>query len=62
MSNARQDEFLRAKDFRRVGRDPALDAQRAEQVFDLLMGTDVAPRKEFIVAGSYSIDRETIDA
>ncbi|MGJ9402385.1 DNA gyrase/topoisomerase IV subunit B [Arthrobacter sp. KK5.5] len=38
------------------------DAERAEQVFDLLMGSDVAPRKEFIVSGAERLDREQIDA
>ena len=38
------------------------DAARAEQVFDLLMGTDVAPRKDFIVAGAEDLDRGRIDA
>ncbi|WP_242493684.1 DNA gyrase/topoisomerase IV subunit B [Sanguibacter massiliensis] len=38
------------------------DAEAAEHVFDLLMGSDVAPRKEFIVAGAESIDRSRIDA
>lgn len=37
------------------------DAQAAEQVFDLLMGNDVAPRKEFIVAGAGDLDRSRID-
>jgi DNA gyrase subunit B len=37
-------------------------AQRAEEVFDLLMGSDVAPRKEFIIAGAATLDRERIDA
>ncbi|WP_415855147.1 DNA gyrase/topoisomerase IV subunit B [Sinomonas sp. G460-2] len=37
-------------------------AQRAEEVFELLMGSDVAPRKDFIVTGSSSLDRERIDA
>ena len=37
------------------------DAQSASDVFDLLMGSDVAPRKEFIVAGSAALDREGID-
>ncbi|GAB4099518.1 DNA topoisomerase IV subunit B [Sinomonas halotolerans] len=37
-------------------------AQRAEEVFELLMGSDVAPRKDFIVSGSESLDRERIDA
>ncbi|WP_077488622.1 DNA gyrase/topoisomerase IV subunit B [Sinomonas mesophila] len=37
-------------------------AQRAEEVFELLMGSDVAPRKDFIVTGSSQLDRERIDA
>jgi DNA gyrase subunit B len=36
-------------------------AQRAEEIFELLMGSDVAPRKDFIVAGSAQLDREKID-
>ena len=31
-------------------------------VFDLLMGSDVAPRKEFIVDGAATLDRTRIDA
>jgi len=38
------------------------DAESALDVFDLLMGTDVAPRKEFIVSGARNLDRERIDA
>jgi DNA gyrase subunit B len=38
------------------------DVAVAEQVFDLLMGSDVAPRKDFIVDGAASLDRERIDA
>lgn len=38
------------------------DAQNAERVFDLLMGTDVAPRKEFIVTSADQLDRDRIDA
>ena len=34
----------------------------ASRVFELLMGSDVAPRKEFIVQGAYEVDAETIDA
>ena len=32
------------------------DAEAAARVFELLMGTDVAPRKEFIVQGAYEVD------
>jgi DNA gyrase subunit B len=37
-------------------------AERAEQIFDLLMGSDVGPRKDFLVAGAGALDRERIDA
>ncbi len=38
------------------------DGEGAEQVFELLMGNDVAPRKEFIVQGAYELDPDAIDA
>jgi DNA gyrase subunit B len=38
------------------------DVDEASKVFDLLMGSDVAPRKEFIVQGAYEVDVETLDA
>ena len=38
------------------------DAEAARTVFDLLMGNDVAPRKEFIVEGAGGLDRARIDA
>ena len=38
------------------------DAVAAEAVFDLLMGNDVAPRKDFIVEGAAALDRDRIDA
>lgn len=37
------------------------DAARADRVFELLMGNDVAPRKEFIIAGSDGFSRDRID-
>jgi len=37
------------------------DIDAAENVFRLLMGTEVAPRKEFIIEGAGAIDRENID-
>lgn len=37
------------------------DAENAGRVFELLMGNDVAPRKEFIVRGSESLSRDRID-
>lgn len=38
------------------------DVAAAEQVFDLLMGMDVAPRKDFIIQGADDLDRSRIDA
>ncbi|MEH3079381.1 MAG: toprim domain-containing protein [Quadrisphaera sp.] len=44
---------------RRVG---IADAAAAERVFELLMGNDVAPRKDFIVEGASGLDADRIDA
>jgi DNA gyrase subunit B len=38
------------------------DADEVSRVFDLLMGSEVAPRKEFIVQGAYEVDVEALDA
>ncbi|HEY2880347.1 MAG TPA: DNA topoisomerase IV subunit B [Nocardioides sp.] len=38
------------------------DAEAATEVFELLMGSDVAPRKEFLVQGAYDVDVEALDA
>lgn len=38
------------------------DAESARIAFDLLMGNEVAPRKEFIIAGASALDRDRIDA
>ena len=38
------------------------DAEAAERMFDLLMGSDVAPRKDFIVDNAAGLDLERIDA
>ena len=38
------------------------DAEGAAAVFELLMGSDVAPRKEFLVQGAYEIDADALDA
>jgi DNA gyrase subunit B len=47
----------RHRTLRRVG---ISDAEDAARVFELLMGNDVAPRKEFIIAGD-GFDRGRID-
>lgn len=60
-----------AKQLRETTMDPSLrtlrrvtmsDAASAEQAFDLLMGNDVGPRKEFIIDGAETLDRSRIDA
>ena len=38
------------------------EVERAEQIFDLLMGSEVAPRKQFIISGADDLDRDRIDA
>ncbi|MFK4791189.1 type IIA DNA topoisomerase subunit B [Microbacterium sp. ZW T5_56] len=38
------------------------DADAANEVFELLMGNDVAPRREFIIDSSDRLSRESIDA
>ncbi|PKQ32579.1 MAG: DNA topoisomerase IV subunit B [Actinobacteria bacterium HGW-Actinobacteria-2] len=37
------------------------DAEGATKTFEVLMGNDVAPRKEFIIEGAYTLDAERID-
>jgi DNA gyrase subunit B len=49
----------RHRTLRRITAD---DADEAAGVFELLMGNDVAPRKEFIVQGAYELDSDRIDA
>ena len=46
---------------RTLRRITVADADAAKQVFELLMGSDVAPRKEFIVQGAYEVDADTLD-
>ncbi|GAA1186203.1 DNA gyrase subunit B [Nesterenkonia xinjiangensis] len=48
--------------FRSLRRIRVEHAENAERVFDLLMGSVVAPRKDFIIEGSQALDRERIDA
>jgi DNA gyrase subunit B len=38
------------------------DAESAEAIFNLLMGSEVAPRREFIVNSAAEVDRDHIDA
>ena len=48
----------RRRTLRRITVD---SAEAATEVFELLMGSEVAPRKEFIVQGAYDVDVEAID-
>ena len=53
----------RHRTLRRVTLGEAEEAVRmAEGTFDLLMGNDVAPRKDFIIDSAGSLNRERIDA
>ena len=47
---------------RTLRRVTAQDAQNAMLTFELLMGNEVAPRRDFIVAGAARLDAERIDA
>jgi DNA gyrase subunit B len=47
---------------RSLRRVTMVDAEAAEKTFGLLMGSEVAPRKEFIVSGAAVLDSERIDA
>ena len=47
---------------RTLRRITASDAQLAEQTFELLMGNEVAPRRDFIIGSADDLDRERIDA
>ncbi|MEY4409375.1 MAG: hypothetical protein RLZ65_712 [Actinomycetota bacterium] len=47
---------------RTLRRITASDAAIAEEMFELLMGSDVAPRKDFIIDAADDFDREKIDA
>ncbi len=49
----------RRRTLRRITAD---DAEAAAEVFELLMGSEVAPRKEFLVQGAYEVDADAIDA
>ena len=49
----------RHRTLRRITAD---DAAHAAEVLELLMGSDVAPRKEFIVSSAAVLDRSRIDA
>ena len=37
------------------------DAERASEIFELLMGNDVAPRRDFIVSSASRVNKELLD-
>ncbi|WP_371855195.1 DNA gyrase/topoisomerase IV subunit B [Actinomyces wuliandei] len=47
---------------RRITLADEAEVVRAESVFELLMGSSVEPRRDFIVQGARDVDRERIDA
>lgn len=51
-----------SRSLRTLRRIRVADAAAASAVFDLLMGSDVTPRKEFIVNSAQGLDRTRIDA
>jgi len=55
-------ETTMSRHSRTLRRVQVADAEAAEEVFHLLMGNDVAPRKEFLVTSSEQLDRERIVA
>ncbi len=52
----------RHRTLRRITVEEGESLEQAMATFEKLMGNDVAPRKEFIVAGAYALDAERIDA
>jgi DNA gyrase subunit B len=48
----------RRRTLRRITID---DADAAVRVFELLMGSEVGPRKEFLVQGAYEVDADALD-
>jgi len=55
-------ETTMERQHRTLRRVTVSDGAVADRVFELLMGNDVAPRKDFIIAGAEKLDRERIDA
>ncbi len=50
------------RSLRRIRMEDEQALREAEDVFELLMGSEVAPRRDFIVAGAEDLDRDRIDA
>ena len=52
----------RHRTLRRITVEEGESLEQAMATFEKLMGNDVAPRKEFIIAGAYALDTDRIDA
>ena len=52
----------RHRTLRRIRLSDEAAVNRAEEVFELLMGSAVPPRREFIIEGASKLDAEMIDA
>lgn len=48
----------RSRTLRRI---TASAAEEAEKIFELLMGNEVGPRKEFLIAGAQELDESRLD-
>ena len=55
-------ETTMSRDGRLLRRVRMEDAEAAGKVFEMLMGNEVAPRREFIVQGAAKLDKDSIDA
>ena len=55
-------ETTMQRDGRLLRRVRLEDAEAAGRVFEMLMGNEVAPRREFIIESAEHLDRATIDA
>jgi DNA gyrase subunit B len=49
-------------EMRSLRRITAKDAQMSDEVFELLMGSEVAPRRDFIISSADDFERQNIDA
>jgi DNA gyrase subunit B len=55
-------ETTMSREHRTLRRVRVEDAEAAERVFELLMGNEVAPRRDFIIDSADDFERERIDA
>ena len=55
-------ETTMSREHRTLRRVKVQDAEAAERVFELLMGNDVSPRRDFIIESADDFERDRIDA